>query len=224
MSNFSNPHEGTPSAAEAWRAGFTRAFLGPKVCTGPPMVVAPELLDIFAEGSLAGATAAVEGISFSLSVKPEQEDAVKIGIEAGHFVIDAVSEGIHIFELAELVKKGEILTGAAIGEGAGSVMLGLALPIINLLAALEVYAPNPSDVADLLGNALTARFGDFGASGTVNIFLVFAMPSVDSVIGAVYSSQEQAEQAARDLNDGDSFIARLNTGSPETLEIATVAS
>jgi hypothetical protein len=115
------------------------------------------------------------------------------------------------------------LTSEVIGETAGGVMLGLALPVINLLAALEVYAPEPQGVADLIGSALTARFGEFGANGAVNLFLVFAFPSVDSVIGAAFSAQQQAEQAARQLNNGDSFIARLNTASPDTIEVATVA-
>lgn len=216
MSNFSNPHQGTPSA-EGWRAGFTRGFLGPEVCSGPPMVLAPDLIDAFEEGSLAGATASLEGIDFSVAVKPEQEDALKIGIEAGHVALDVVSEGVHI---AHLVREAEVLTAELIGATAGGVILGLALPVINLLAALEVYAPEPTDVADLLGDALTARFGDFGASGAVSIFFVFAIVSVDSVVGAAFSSQEQAEQAARDLNNGDSFIARLNTSNPETIELA----
>jgi hypothetical protein len=184
------------------------------------MALAPEFAQTFSEGSLVGGTAALEGISFSLSVSPDQEDAVKIGIEAGHVGLDVVAEALHI---ARVVAEPGVLTGAAVGATAGGVLLGLLLPVINLLAALEVYAPDPRDVADLLGDALTARLGGFGATGAVSLFFVFAMVSVDSVLGGAYNSQEQAENAARDLNQGDSFIARLNTGSPNSLELAAVA-
>jgi hypothetical protein len=181
------------------------------------MVLAPEFMDAFQEGSLAGATATSDGIDFSLGVLPEQEGAVKVGIEAGHLALDIAAEALHI---AAEVRAGTALT---IGT-AGGVMLGLALPVINLLAALEVYAPEPQGVADLIGNALTARFGQFGANGAVDLFFIFAFPSVDSVTGAAFSNQAQAEQAARQLNNGDSFIARLNTGNPESIELATVAT
>jgi hypothetical protein len=145
------------------------------VCTGPPLVLAPDLLNIFEEGNLAGATASLEGISFSLGVKPEQEDALKIGIEAGHVAFDVVAE---IFQIAHLAMEEAAITAEVIGATAGGVMLGLALPVINLLAALEVYAPDPKDVADLLGDALTERFGEFGARG----------PSVFSWCSQLYRS------------------------------------
>jgi hypothetical protein len=219
MSVFTNPDEGT-DAAEGWRAGFTRGFLGPTVCTGPPMVLAPELLDSFQEGSLAGATASIEGISFSLKIKPEQEDAVKIGIEAGHVGFEVAAEAFHI---ATLASAGEAITGGVIAVSSGAVMLALILPVLNLLAALEVYAPHPVEVADLLGDALTRRFGAFGANGPVTVFFVFAIPSIDTILGAAFASQEQAEKAAIALNNGDSFLARLNTAEPEAVELTTVA-
>jgi hypothetical protein len=201
--------------------GFVRGFFGPDVCSAPPMVVAPELTDAFNEGTLAGQTASTEGISFSLSVQPEQEDAVKVGVEAGHVGIELLGEGVHI---AHLVATGAEITGEVVGATAGGIMLGLALPVINLLAALEVYAPEPSSVADILGNALTTRFGDSGATGAVSIFFVFAIMSVSSIEGAAFSSQANAEDAARNLNNGDSYIARLNTGDPSSVEVAQVSS
>jgi hypothetical protein len=220
MSSFSNPHDGTP-AAEGWRMGFARGFFGPEVCSAPPMVVAPELTDAFNEGTLVGQTAATEGISFSLGVQPEQEDAVKVGIEAGHVGLEVVGEALHI---AHLVATGAEITGEVVGATAGGVVLGLTLPVINLLAALEVYAPEPSTVADILGNALAARFGDSGATGPVSIFFVFAITSVSSIEGAAFSSQANAEGAARNLNNGDSYIARLNTENPNSVEVAPMSA
>jgi hypothetical protein len=217
---FTNPHAGT-DAAEGWRAGFTRGFLGPAICTGPPMALAPELMDSFQEGSLAGATASVEGISFSLSVKPEQEDAVKVGIEAGHVGFEVAAEAFHI---ATLASEGTVITGEIIAVSSGAVMLALILPVLNLLAALEVYAPQPTEVADLLGDALARRFGDFGANGPVTVFFVFAIPSIDRIEGGAFATQEQAEKAAISLNNGDSFLARLNTAEPDAVEVTTVAS
>jgi hypothetical protein len=58
----SNPHIGTPSEA-GWAMGFAFGFVGPAFSTDPPLVIAPELIEAFQEGTLAGQQAAIDGLA-----------------------------------------------------------------------------------------------------------------------------------------------------------------
>jgi hypothetical protein len=88
-----NPHQGL-ATEPGWSMGFAWGFNGPGSSVPPPLVIAPDLVDAFDEGTLVGQQAAIDGLiingpCISLDVEPQPGPEV-------------VMEGVHLFEIGEL--------------------------------------------------------------------------------------------------------------------------
>jgi hypothetical protein len=85
--------------------GFVWGFNGPGLSVEPPLVIAPDLIDAFNEGALAGQQGAIDGLEIdnpciSLAIKPEPGPEI-------------VMEGVHFMEIGEIAVD-ELLRLAAI--------------------------------------------------------------------------------------------------------------
>jgi hypothetical protein len=95
MGSVVNPHAGTEGEA-GWAMGFSWGFVGPAFSASPPLVIAPEQIDAFNEGVLAGQQTAIEGLAFEPS-------CVSLAQEVSP-VSEGVMEGVHVFEIIGMIK------------------------------------------------------------------------------------------------------------------------
>lgn len=92
---LSNPHRGTDLEA-GWAMGCSWGYVGPGHSVDPPLVIAPELMDAFNEGVLAGQQAAIEGLDTGISCVSLQQE-VSSGAES-------FMTGVHVIEGLGLAK------------------------------------------------------------------------------------------------------------------------
>lgn len=93
MASITNPHLGLPTEG-GWAMGFAWGYIGPAFSKDPPSVIAPEQIDAFNEGTLAGQQAAIEGLDVDppcISLTHEPSGAV-----------EGFTLGLHIFEASKL--------------------------------------------------------------------------------------------------------------------------
>jgi hypothetical protein len=95
MARLVNPHLGTDTEG-GWAMGFSWGFVGPAVSQDPPLVIAPEQMDAFNEGVLAGQQTAIDGL-------PVEPACVSLAQEVSS-TAEAFVKDVHYFEIIGLVK------------------------------------------------------------------------------------------------------------------------
>ena len=111
---ITNPLRGQEHEAD-WASGFLWGFTSPPQSVPPPGMIAPDALDAFNEGSLAGQQAAVDGINLDNSCIDTVEEH-SLGNLVFHSASPAIEIGHGVWERRNL---------AHVAAGVGGIVVGL---------------------------------------------------------------------------------------------------
>jgi hypothetical protein len=189
-----NPYESDPDRGGAWEQGYEAGFAEPEVDHSPP--VAPELVDVFAEGELAGrddrrmSPPDPPPADPPETTEPEPEGGSEAEEEAGHLLLEV---GVHAD--AHLI-------GGAVGGLVGLVLLVLQIPGDVQLRPLEPQWEAPAD-----------RDGDvYLAVCPVSHPLVMEQVTPDGYwTGPGRQTFEEAEQDVAGHEHAEAFVALCST-------------
>lgn len=200
---ITNPHAGLPTEA-GWTMGFSWGFNGPGLSQSPPLVIAPELVDAFNEGALAGQQSAIDGLEIntpciSLSVAPQPGPEV-------------VMEGVHLFEIGELASD-----AAKLARSIGHVShLGAGAFVAALLLMIPSVPPPASPESALPGLVLSvreelARLGLDSGSLCFGVGVDMSSEGCELLLTSVFRSLDAARAATLALNRSHWVLARWDT-------------
>jgi hypothetical protein len=195
-----NPYLGTEFEG-GWAMGFAWGFAGPAFSEDPPLVIAPEEVDIFNEGVLAGQQAAIEGLSVEPAcVSLEQE----VSSAAEGFM-----EGVHDFEL--------------IGIAYSALARHFANATVEALVfAFLLMIPGPPPLNSItefrrIGRDIRDRLSELGLS---NRSLFLAAGIDEEVAGCelqftpIFTNLDGAREAVQWLGRAQWVIARWDANAP----------
>jgi hypothetical protein len=193
-----NPHLGTDTEG-GWAMGFAWGFVGPAFSSDPPMVIAPEQLDAFNEGVLAGQQSAIQGLPINPScVSLEQE--VSPGAEV-------FMEGVHVFEIIGLVKAVRHFAHFSV-EGLVFVFL-LMIPGPPRLDAAAEFGTIGTNVRDRLVELGLARKSLFLGAGIDD-----EVAGCELKFTSIFTQLDAARAAVQALGRPHFVIARWDADAP----------
>lgn len=203
---ITNPHAGTPSES-GWAMGFAFGFMGSDVSAPPPAVIAPELVDAFAEGQLVGQQSAVDGISLSGGCMDAKQE-VPPGAETFVHGIDAL-EGLGI--VIDFI-------GPHVAHG----FVGLAVLLFEFTIPDR---PNltPEEVLPSLGQKFQDTLNSMGIdSGDLFVAVGIDPDAAECELkfSSLFKTIDQARQAADDMGRPHRAIAHWQLNASGSFEIA----
>jgi hypothetical protein len=179
--------------------GFAWGFLGPAFSQDPPLVIAPEQVDAFNEGVLAGQQAAIDGLPVEpgcVSLEQEVSDASEV-----------VMEGVHVLEAAGLVR--------SIGHLVHFTVEGLVGAFLLLIPG-----PPPLSATAEFGRVATAAQDRLAELGLAQKSLFLAAGIDEDVAGCelrftpIFTSANQAHNAVKALGRPHFVVAEWDAGTP----------
>jgi hypothetical protein len=204
---ITNPHAGT-STESGWAMGFAFGFMGSSFSDSPPAVIAPELIDAFSEGQLAGQQAAADGIELSSTCVDLLEEPLSKEIPEW---------GGHIIELGMIIKDMWKLKHVA-GGVAGAIILVIELGI-------PPFTPTPEEMFPSLTQRFTETLDSMGIdSGELFIGMGIDMnvPNCEVQFTRVFKTADQARQAVAAMGRPNSAIAHWQLNASGNLDIIEV--
>jgi hypothetical protein len=201
-----NPHSGTPAEA-GWAMGFAFGFMGPSFSDSPPAVIAPDLIDAFNEGQLAGQQAATDGIELSSPcIDLSEEPAVKEGLEWGG----------RAFELGMILK--DAYKKKVAGGIAGAIILLIELGI-------PPFTPTPEEMFPSLTQKFTETLDSMGInSGELFIGMGVDMEvaNCEVYLTRIFKNADQARQAVAAMGRPNTAIAHWQLNACGNLDVIEV--
>jgi hypothetical protein len=202
-----NPYAGTASE-HGWQMGFAYGFTGPEV-TDPPPPIAPELIDAFNEGRLAGQQTAIEGF-------PVSSECVDIKADVPEGGKGIVLDGIDSLEVIDIVKD-VLKTHIADAVGGAVVLIG------ELLITSVHHDQEPEDVVAVLGAGLKQLLSELGIEDSFEVFCGLGI-DVDAEgcqirLSPVFKSFEQARDAAVAMDRPECAVARWRSDVPGAVDL-----
>jgi hypothetical protein len=195
---FTNPHLGTETEG-GWAMGFSWGFLGPAFSRDPPLVIAPEQIDAFNEGVLAGQQAAIDGISIEppcFSIRQQASSAV-----------EDLMTGVHAFEVLGLLRSIRHFAHFT-AEGLVSVFLFL-IPGPPLLNPIQEFRRISSDVRDRLNELGLAANSLFIAAGIDE-----GIENCELLFTRVFTRLDAVRDAVKSLGREKWVIAQWDAAAP----------
>jgi hypothetical protein len=201
----SNPHLGESTEA-GWAMGFAWGFQGPAFSQPPPKVIAPELIDVFNEGTLAGQQAAIDGLAFDPACV-----SLSQSVESG---AEKFVDGFHKFELLTLPI--DFFEGWAHGLAAIAVLAFLLIiprgaPSADPVQAFPGLTVKVRDQLDKLGISSGSMF--FGAGFDEN------EEGCEILLTPVFRSLAQARDATKALQRKKFAIAQWDASNASSFSV-----
>jgi hypothetical protein len=206
---FTNPHLGLPTEA-GWAMGFTWGFLGPAFSSEPPSVIAPDLVDAFNEGVLAGQQVAISGLPIEpacFSLAQETSSAAE-GFMGGVHIIEALGVG----NTAVGAIRGIVAVAKAVAHGAAEgfvFVLLLLIPGPPPLDPIQEFGRVGDNVRDQLN-----QLGLGGGSLYVGAGIDESAAGCELLFTPVFTRLDDARQAVTSLGRTQWVIAQWDAAAP----------
>jgi hypothetical protein len=200
-----DPFLGTPQEG-GWPMGFAFGFMGPNVTDPPPSVIAPELIDAFNQGRLAGQQAAVDGVALSSECMDASQD-----VPAG---AEDVVIGSHLLEGLGIAAD---FLASHIGHGVAGIAV--------LLFELTIPGPPPTapeDVLPALGQKFVENLNAMGIdSGDlfVAVGVDMQVTGCELKFSPLFKTIDQARNAADAMGRPHHVIAHWQLNASGSFEI-----
>jgi hypothetical protein len=172
--------------SRSWAMGFGFGFQGPSESTMTPADIAPEDVDAFNQGILAGQDAAINGLAF----------------EQG--CVDLHAEGPSLPHLAaDGTIEGSMTVFGIVAEGFAKAVLDGVLLVVNLSLSLETFSDDPDAALGQQSAAIQGRLQQMGIQTSMELFIGGAVDTAQAgcelLLTSVFRTETAAESAARAL-------------------------